>query len=390
MLGALSCFGPLSSDMYLPGLPAMSRDLHAGAAAGNLTLTGSVLGIALGQLVAGSVSDSRGRRGPLLLGLAGFSIASALCAAAPSIWVLLAVRLLQGFSGGTSIVIARAIVRDLYAGDRAARMFSTLITISSLAPIVAPVIGGQILNVGSWRGIFVVLTGIGVLLLLLAWRTLDETLPPERRHDGGLQRIAAALGGLMRSRRFAPYAVSFALSFGTMFAFIAGGSYVAENVYGLSPQLFSLIFAANSIGLAVVAQSTRRLVGRFTPAQLMRCGLVGVAVCSTAAFCATLGPSPAAVLLPCVFLILVCNGLVLPNGVSAAMAGLRGDLGAASALIGLGQFGLAALLAPLVGIGGSHDALPMGVVMLVCGVLALAVNLTAASGGVREPQVQTG
>lgn len=379
MLGALSCFGPLSSDMYLPGLPGMTRDLHASAAAGNLTLTCSVLGIALGQLVAGPVSDARGRLRPLLIGLAGFSIASALCAVAPSIWLLLVVRLLQGFAGGTSIVIARAVVRDLYAGDRAAHMFSTLMTISGLAPIVAPVIGGQVLNVSSWRGIFVVLTAVGVMLFLLAWRTLTETLPAQRRHHGGLAASVRVLGRLMRSRHFAPYAVSFALSFGTMFAFIAGGSYVTENVYGLSPQLFSLIFAANSIGFAVMAHSSRRLVGSFRPAQLMRWGVIGVALFSAGAFVATLGPSPATVLLPLVFLILVCNGLVLPNGVSAAMAGLDGDLGAASALIGLGQFGLGALLAPLVGIGGTHDARPMGVVMLVCGVLALAVNLTARS-----------
>jgi MFS transporter, DHA1 family, multidrug resistance protein len=379
VLGALSCFGPLSSDMYLPGLPEMTRDLHASAAAGNLTLTGSVLGIALGQLVAGPVSDSRGRLRPLLIGLAGFSIASALCAVAPSIWLLLVVRLLQGFAGGTSIVIARAIVRDLYTGDRAAHMFSTLMMISGLAPIVAPVIGGQVLNVSSWRGIFVVLTAVGALLFLLAWRTLTETLPVQRRQSGGLAASVRVLGTLMRSRRYAPYAVSFALSFGTMFAFIAGGAYVTEDVYGLSPQLFSLIFAANSIGFAVMAQSSRRLVGRVAPARLMRWGVTGVAVCSAGAFLATLGPSPAAVLLPLVFLILVCNGLVLPNGISAAMAGLHGDLGAASALIGLSQFGLGALLAPLVGIGGAHDALPMGVVMLVCGVLALGVNLTAGS-----------
>jgi DHA1 family bicyclomycin/chloramphenicol resistance-like MFS transporter len=363
--------------MYLPGLPSMTRDLHASAVAGNLTLTCSVLGIALGQLVAGPLSDARGRLRPLLFGLAGFSVVSALCAIAPSIWLLLVVRLLQGFAGGTSIVIARAIVRDLYAGDRAAHMFSTLMTISGLAPIVAPVIGGQVLNVSSWRGIFWVLTAVGAMLFLLAWRTLTETLPTERRHGGGLAASVRVLGRLMRARHFAPYVGSFALSFGTMFAFIAGGAYVTENVYGLSPQLFSLIFAANSIGFAVMAQSSRRLVGRYRPAQLMRWGVIGVTLCSTGAFFATIGPSPAAVLLPLVFLILVCNGLTLPNGVSAAMAGLDGDLGAASALIGLGQFGLGALLAPLVGIGGTHDALPMGVVMLVCGVLALLVNLTA-------------
>ncbi len=378
ILGALSAFGPLSLDMYLPGLPSLTRELGASASAGQLTITGCMLGLGLGQLVAGPVSDSLGRRRPLLAGLAGYIVASLACAAAPSIGVLIVVRLIQGMAGGVGVVIARAVVRDLCEGAVAARMFSLLMAITGVAPVFAPLIGGQALALTSWRGVFVILAAIGVPLLLVAIFGLPETLPVQRRHGGGLGPTLRTFGRLLRDRRFSPYAFAFSLSFAAMFAYIAGSSFVLENIYGLSPQAFSVVFAINSAGLIAMSQVGGRLVGSVGAPLLLRRGLVGVFVASVAALLITVGGLGLGWLLVSFFVLLSANGIVLPNGTAAALAEQEGALGAASALLGLGQFGFGALVAPLVGLAGSHDALPMAIVIAVAGCAAILVDLVFA------------
>jgi MFS transporter, DHA1 family, multidrug resistance protein len=385
-LGALSMFGPLSTDMYLPGLPSLTRSLHASASAAQLTLTASVLGIALGQLLAGPVSDARGRRLPLLAGLIGFSVTSAGCAISPSIWVLVLVRFLQGLAGGTGIVIARAVVRDLYDGMTAARMFATLVMISGVAPIFAPLIGGQVLALSSWRGIFVVLTAIGALLVVLALARVPETLASERRHTGGLRQTLRVFRRLAVDVDYAPFAASYAIGFGAMFAYIAGGSYALEDVYRISAQAFSAVFAANSIGLVLVSQASSRVVARVGPRPLFRLGLALTAIGSIATLVVCITHADVWLLIGSFFLLVCSQGLVLPNGMAAAMGSQPNALGSAAGLIGLGQFGLGALIAPLVGVGGAHDPLPMGIVMLACGAIALAINLVFVR---RQPQTSS-
>jgi DHA1 family bicyclomycin/chloramphenicol resistance-like MFS transporter len=378
ILGALSAFGPLSLDMYLPGLPALTRELGASAAAGQLTITGCMLGLGLGQLVAGPVSDSLGRRRPLLIGLALYIAASLACAAAPSMGVLVVVRLIQGMAGGVGVVIARAVVRDLCEGTVAARMFSILMAITGVAPVFAPLVGGQALAVTSWRGVFVILAVIGVPLLLAALLGLPETLPPEQRHAGGLMATLRTFKRLLGDRRFSPYAFSFSFSFAALFAYIAGSSFVLENIHGLSPQLFSVVFAVNSAGLITMSQVGGHRVGQVGAAVLLRRGLVGVLAGSLATLLVTVAGLGLGWLLISFFVLASANGLTLPNGTAAALAELEGSLGAASALLGLGQFGFGAVVAPLVGLGGSHDALPMAIVVAVAGVTALAINLVFA------------
>ncbi len=375
LLGALSAFGPLSMDMYLPGLPALTRDLGASASTGQLTLTGCMLGIAAGQLCTGPLSDSLGRRRPLLVGLAGYVAASLACAAAPSIWSLIVLRFIQGMLGGAGVVIARAVVRDLFSGNAAARVFALLMAVTGVAPVLAPLVGGQALAVTSWRGIFVLLAAIGVPLLLATLLWLPETLPPERRHGGGLRATVRTFGRLLSDRSFAPTATSFALSFGAMFAYIAGSSFVLEDVYGISPQAFSLVFAVNSAGLIAVSQLSGHIVGRVGAPTLLRWGVSGVALASAGTLVVTLSHAGLAALLVFLFLILAANGLVFPNATAVSLADQEGALGSASALLGMAQFGTGALVAPLVGLGGPHDAIPMAVVIAVCGPSALAVNL---------------
>jgi DHA1 family bicyclomycin/chloramphenicol resistance-like MFS transporter len=378
LLAALSAFGPLSLDMYLPGLPAMTRDLDTTASAAQLTITACMIGLGVGQVIAGPLSDARGRRRPLLLGIIGYTASSVACAVSPTVGVLVAMRLVQGMAGSVGIVIARAIVRDLTGGTAAARLFGVLMGITGVVPVAAPLIGGQVLLVTSWRGVFVVLAAIGVPLVVATAVMLPETLPAHQRHTGGLRPVLGRFGALLHDRRYLPYAVSFSLSFAAMFGYIAGSAYVLENIFGVSPQLFSVVFAVNSAGLITLSLLGSRAVGRRGSAWLLRRGLVGTALASIAALVVTVAHAGLWPLLVCFFVLLCANGVVLPNGTASAMASQTGSLGAASALLGLGQFGLGALVAPLVGVAGSENALPMAIVIAVAGTSALLVDLVFA------------
>jgi DHA1 family bicyclomycin/chloramphenicol resistance-like MFS transporter len=362
-------------DMYLPGLPKLTRDLGASASTGQLTLTGCMLGIAAGQMFTGPLSDTLGRRRPLLAGLTGYIAASLACAAAPSILTLIVLRFIQGTLGGAGVVIARAVVRDLFAGRAAARMFAMLMAVMGVAPVFAPLIGGQVLAITSWRGIFVVLAAIGVPLLLATLLWLPETLPPSRRHSGGVNTTLRTFRRLLRDRGFIVPAASFSLACAVLFAYIAGSSFVLEDVYGASPQAFSLVFAVNSVGLVAMSQVGARLVGRVGPDVLLRYGLFGVAAGSLGAFVVTILHAGLAPLLFALFVTVAFDGLVFPNATAASLESQSGALGSASALLGVGQFGVGAVIAPLVGVAGSHNALPMGVLIGACGVAALTVNL---------------
>jgi MFS transporter, DHA1 family, multidrug resistance protein len=382
VLAALSAFGPLSLDMYLPGLPTLTRELHATASAGQLTITACMLGLGVGQLIAGPLSDARGRRGTLLTGIVAYAVASVACAAAPTVELLVAARLVQGMAGGFGIVVARAIVRDLSGGVTAARMFALLMGITGVVPVLAPLIGGQVLLITSWRGVFVVLAALAAPLLVATATILPETLPVEDRHTGGLRTIVGTFGRLLRDRTFSPYGLAFALSFAAMFAYIAGSSFVLEDIYHLSPQLFSLVFAVNSGALIALSLVGGRLVGRVGAAVLLRRGLFGTFAASLCTLLVVVTHAGLGWLLACFFVLLASNGLVLPNGTAAAMGGAQPALGAASALLGLAQFGLGALVAPLVGLAGSHDALPMAVVIAVAGTAAITVDLVFAPRGI--------
>jgi DHA1 family bicyclomycin/chloramphenicol resistance-like MFS transporter len=375
LLAALSAFGPLSLDMYLPGLPPLTRDLHTTASAAQLTITACMIGLAVGQVIAGPLSDAGGRRRPLLAGIIGYTVSSVACAVSPTVGVLVVMRLIQGMAGSVGIVIARAIVRDLTGGTVAARLFGVLMGITGVVPVAAPLVGGQVLLVTSWRGVFIVLAAIGVPLLVATVVMLPETLPEHQRHDGGLGVVLGRFGALLRDRRYMPYALAFSLSFAAMFGYISGSSYVLENVFRISPQLFSVIFAVNSGGLITLSLIGSRAVGRRGSAWLLRRGLVGTAVASIAALAVTVAHAGLWPLLVCFFVLLCANGVVLPNGTASAMAAHTGSLGAASALLGLGQFGAGALVAPLVGVAGSRDALPMAIVIAVAGSAALLVDL---------------
>jgi Bcr/CflA subfamily drug resistance transporter len=266
-------FGPLSLDLYLPALPQLADDLGTSASAAQLSITACLVGLALGQLVAGPLSDRLGRRRPLMVGLLAYLLASVACALAPSVMVLVVLRLIQGLGGAAGIVISRAIARDLYSGRQLMIFFSRLLLIAGLAPVIAPILGGQLSRIMSWRGIFGVLAVFGAVLLLAGWFGLRETLPPERRIVGGFRRTLHGYNTLVHDRFFVGCALSSGLAGASMFAYIAGSTFVLQRIYGMSPQGFSLVFGCISLGLVAAAQGGARLALLWPLTRVLALGL---------------------------------------------------------------------------------------------------------------------
>ncbi|MEU3908562.1 multidrug effflux MFS transporter [Streptomyces goshikiensis] len=379
VLGGLTALPPLSMDMYLPALPEVTTALHSPAATIQLTLTACLAGMALGQLVIGPMSDKRGRRGPLLAGMVVYVLATALCALAPTAGTLIAFRLLQGLAGAAAIVIARAVVRDLYDGVEMARFFSTLMLISGTAPIIAPLIGGQVLRFADWRGVFAVLTVVGLALTLLVWRGLGETLPAERRQTGGVGAALRTMRGLLADRVFAGYMLAGGFGFAVLFSYISASPFVVQEIYGASPQAFSLLFGLNSVGLIAVGQiNGKLLVGRVSLDKALASGLGTITLASVALLLMSTGVFGEVGLVPiaaALFVLMSAMGLVLPNTNAQALMRTPHAAGSASALLGTSSFLVGAIASPLVGIAGEGTAVPMAVVQLACSLLSVGCFL---------------
>lgn len=373
VLGALSAFGPLSIDMYLPSLPSLAKDLSAGASLTQLSLTACLLGIALGQLLAGSLSDVRGRRTPLIVGLVTFFVSSLLCATSPSIWGLILLRFIQGLAGSAGIVISRAIVRDLYSGAEMTKFFALLMLINGVGPIFAPIIGGQLLQLTTWRGVFVVLSLVGIIMLLTVLFGLPETLPAQRRSKAGLTNTLSTYRRLMSDPVFMGYALPQGLVIAAMFAYISGSPFVIQDIFGASPQLFSIFFAINGLGIIIAGQITGRLAGRISVAKLFVFGLGMASIASVGLLLMILLGAGLSGILPPLFVVVSIVGIVGTAGSSLAMENYGHSAGSAAALLGLLAFIFGAFVAPLVGLGGSSTAVPMGVVIAVADVGSLLI-----------------
>ena len=378
ILGALAAFGPLSMDTYLAALPSIGEDLDASAASVQLTVTACLLGLASGQVVAGPLSDRLGRRRPLLVGLAAYTVVSLLCALAPTVWALVVLRLAQGLCGAAGIVIARAVVRDLHEGVAAARAFALILVVTGLAPILAPIAGAGVLHLTSWRGIFVALAGVGALIGLATAAGLPESLPRARRRSDGLRKTLHVFRGLLRDRSFVGHGLATGLVFGAMFAYIAGSPFVLQEIYGLSPLGFGLVFGLNALGIVTASVLGSRVVGRAGPRSLLVLGLVQACAGAGLLLVAILLDLGVVVVCVALFTVVSSVGLVAPNATALALSEHTETAGSASALLGLMQFVVGAAAAPLVGVAGADDARPMAITIaaLAAGALVQFVVLT--------------
>jgi DHA1 family bicyclomycin/chloramphenicol resistance-like MFS transporter len=364
ILGGLTAIAPVSIDMYLPALPQLEDDLAAGASLTQLTVTSCLIGLAVGQVVTGPISDRWGRRAPLVACMALYAVASVACAVAPTVEVLVGARLVQGLTGSAGVVIARAVVRDLYEGALAARYFSWLLSVSALAPVLAPLVGGQLLHVTTWRGILGVLAGLGALLVAAVLIGLPETLPAHERRRGGVRDTGRVFRQLLRDRHYVAYALCGGFAFAAMFAYIAGSPLVLQDAYGLSPQAFSFAFAANGLGIVAAGQLSGRLAGRASPRRLLAAGLAISLTGATALLAAVLAGAGLVAVLPSLFLVVGSLGLIMPNSSALAMSSWPPAVaGRASALLGLLQFVIGGAVSPLVGVAGSDTAVPMAIVI---------------------------
>ena len=379
MLGSLTALGPLSIDMYLPSFQAMARDLVASPAQVQLTLAVFFVALGIGQAFYGPISDRFGRRRPLCFGLGLYVLASAGCASARSIEALVAWRFAQALGGCAGMVIARAVVRDRFDEREAARFFSLLMLVTGLAPILAPSIGGQILAFVSWRAIFWTLAGFALVGFVAATFVLPESLPPERRTEGGVATALRVYARLLRDRAFMRYALSGALVISGMFAYIFGSPFVFMQIYGVRPERFGWIFGFIALGLISSSQLNRVLLARVAGARILSRALVVTAAAGvillvmawtrTGGLAGMLGP---------LFVYIASLGFVLPNVIATALGPQGRNAGTASALLGTLQFGAGAIVGTLLGALGDGTAVPMAALIATCGLSALLVHRLAA------------
>ena len=375
LLGTLCGIAPLATDMYLPAFPAMAEDLQVPASTIQLTLSAFMLGLATGQLVIGAVSDQVGRRRPLVIGSIICAVSAMLCALAPTATVLIGARALMGFSGAAGLVLARSMVADLTEGVQTARYMNVMMMITGVAPVIAPTLGGVVLSIAAWRAIFWLLATVTSAMALGVWLLAPESLPVERRRSGGLREILTGIRDLLGRPRYRGLLLTFVLSFGTLFSYVSGSTFLMQNRLGLSETSYALFFGINAAGMLGSTLISATLVGRFGPQRIAAVGITVSLLAGTGFLIHALtGPRvvPTMILL---FTVVSCQGLVFGNVTSMALSVGRDRAGASSALIGALQFGMGALVSPLVGIAGDTAVLPMALCLLLCAAGALTTML---------------
>ncbi|MEZ0449164.1 multidrug effflux MFS transporter [Cellulomonas sp. ICMP 17802] len=379
LLLLLTIFGPISMDLYLPALPALTAELGAATSTAQLTVTACLIGLALGQLIAGPMSDRFGRRPVLLVGVVAYVVTSLLCAASPTVESLVLARLVQGLAGGVGIVVAQAAGRDVYSGPTLLRFYGRLTVVGGLAAVVGPLVGGLLTAVTSWRGLFVVLAAVGTLLLLTTLALFPETLPVRRRTRGGFTQTSRDYRALLSDRVYVGAVLSQGLTYAALFAYLAGATFVLQGIYGMSPQGYALAFGLNSAGFMVFGHLGGRSAATWGPNRTLLTGTTIAAVGASGLLLAGLSPMPVGVVV--VSLLVLASGAAFtsPPATTLALASYPQMAGTASSLLGMVRFGLGGIAAPLVGVAGAASILPLGVVTLTCLALAAGSYLALTS-----------
>jgi DHA1 family bicyclomycin/chloramphenicol resistance-like MFS transporter len=381
LLLVLTVFGPISMDLYLPALPALTDELSAPASLAQLTVTAALIGLALGQLVAGPLSDRLGRRGPLYIGVVAYIVTSVLCALSPTVELLIVARLAQGFAGGVGIVIAQAAGRDVYTGGKLIRFYGRLTVTGGLAAIVGPLIGGQLTTIADWRGLFLFLAAIGVLILILVASLFRETLPRELRTSGGLAQTLHDFRTLLSDRVFLGAVLVQGFVNAALFAYLSGATYILQGMYGLSPQQYALAFGLNSAAFMLFGYLAGRSADRWSVRGTL---LVGLGMCALGAFgLLASGLLQLPVLAVILSLVAMVAGVAVtsPPSTTLALAEYPRMAGTASSLLGMARFAFGGLAAPLVGIAGAAMLVPLGIVTVASVALAAGAHVVLIRRG---------
>jgi DHA1 family bicyclomycin/chloramphenicol resistance-like MFS transporter len=379
LLLLLTVFGPISMDLYLPVLPALTLELGAATSVAQLTVTAGLVGLAAGQLIAGPASDRFGRRGVLLVGVVAYIVTSTLCAMSPTVGTLIVARLVQGLAGGVGIVIAQAAGRDLYSGGPLIRYYGRLTVLGGLAAIVGPLLGGQLATVTDWRGLFLFLAGVGVLILLAVLALFRETLPLERRTRGGFAQTRRDFRMLLSDRVFLGTVLLQGLLYAALFAYLAGATFVLQGIYGLTPQEYALAFGLNSAGFMLSGYLAGRAAERWSLHGTLTIGILMCLLGALGLLAAGVFPMPLGVVIVALFVMVSGVAVTSPPATTLALAEHPATAGTASSLLGMVRFGFGGVSAPLVGIAGAASILPLGIVTVVCVALAGAAYAALAA-----------
>ncbi|MFJ8261091.1 multidrug effflux MFS transporter [Rummeliibacillus sp. NPDC094406] len=376
ILGSLTAFGPLCMDLYLPALPMVANDLHTSTSVTQFSMTACFIGLAIGQLFFGPLSDLSGRKKPLISALILFTLASFLCGLTSSIVIHLILRFMQGFTGAAGIVIAKAAARDLYSGKELTKFMTILGLVNGIAPIAAPLLGGLLLAVGDWHFIFYTLSLGGTLLLIGVLWQLPETLHLQERTDGNFFTPFKAFPIIIKDKEFMGYSLTQSFILTCMFGYIAASPFVLQKMYGLSPQWFSASFALNGIGIVLMTQLTGHLIGKYDERTILKFGVWQATIGCLLLLLVAIFKWPLIMILLGFFITVSSVGLVGPTGFSLGMQNQGQHAGSASAMLGLLPFVGGSIVSPLVGIAGELTAVPMAIVMFACALLALVINST--------------
>ncbi|ULL14969.1 MFS transporter [Paenibacillus sp. H1-7] len=371
ILAAFSALGPFTVDMYLASLPQIMDYFGTNASMIQASLTASLLGLGLGQMVMGPLSDSYGRRTPLLISMILYIVTSIGCAFVPNIESFIVLRFIQGAAASAGLVISRAIARDRYSGVEMTKFISQLTMISSVAPLVSPNVGSAVTSFSSWDAVFVFLGILGILLTGITIWGLEESLPVQHRVPSNFRALMRNYHRLFRDRTFIGYALVNGILFAGVFAFVAGTPFIYQNMFGVSPQLFSILFAMNGLAIMIGSQVVKRVAGRLTERNIVRIGLSLSFLSASAILIAVLSKGSLSAIFVSTFLFAVSIGIIGPVSVTLAMESHGRIAGSASAVIGTFHYALGAVSAPLVGIAGENSAVPFGIVILTTSLLAI-------------------